>query len=159
MYDYRVMIELSPEQIRRYIRMYHRRKDWPVMAVLSGCAAVFLVLIWFFRIILTLRLKLILTAVVLAILLCLLLMFRTIRLLYLKKRKPFAIGPHLSMEIRDGYFNVNCGGEMKGYPPRYLKGKITKKGDFILINKKDMIVIPKSALTPNMAEKVKEYFI
>lgn len=47
---------------------------------------------------------------------------------------------------------------MKGFPRGYLNGKITKKGDYVLTNKKDIIVIPKDVLTQNMANEIKEYY-
>ena len=63
------------------------------------------------------------------------------------------------MEIRDGYFNINCSGVMKGFPKGYLNGKITKNGDYILTNKKDIIIIPKEVVTPKIAEEIKDYYV
>lgn len=158
MYQYRTMFELSQEQIKKYIKIYHRKMDWPFTLFIALCAVIFLVLTWVFNIINTLPLKVMVSACIIAIFLIIFVIFRALRLKYLTKKPPFAIGPHLSMEIRDGYFNVNCSGVMKGFPKRYLNGKITRKGDYILTNKKDMIFIPKSAMNANMADEIKEYF-
>lgn len=158
MYRFRVMFELSEEQIKKYIRYYERRRDWPVTLFLALSAAIFLFLTLFSGIIGSISLKAIICAVIIVVFLIILLLFKVIRLKLLRKKPPFAIGPYLSMEIRDGYFNVNCSGVMKGFPRGYLNGKITKKGDYVLTNKKDIIVIPKDVLTQNMANEIKEYY-
>ena len=158
MYQYRIMFELSQQQIKKYIKIYHRKMDWPISLFIGLCAAIFLVLIWIFNIISNLSLKVTVSVCIIAIFLIIYVIFRAIRIGYLIKKPPFAIGPHISMEIRDGYFNVNCCGFMKGYPKNYLNGKITRNGDYILTNRKDMIVIPRAEINMNMAEELKEYF-
>ncbi len=158
MYQYRIMFELSQQQIKKYIKIYHRKMDWPISFFIALCAVIFLVLTWVFNIINDLSLKIIVSVFIIVIFLIIFSIFKAIRIRYLIKKPPFAIGPHILMEIRDGYFNVNCCGFMKGFPKKYLNGKITRNGDYILTNRRDMIVIPKAEITPNMADEIKEYF-
>ena len=159
MYRFRVMFELSEQQIKKYIRYYERRRDWPVTLFLSMSAVIFLCLTLFSGIIVSKGLKAIICAATVLIYLLLLFLFKFIRLKFLKKKPPFAIGPYLSMEIRDGYFNINCSGVMKGFPKGYLNGKITKNGDYILTNKKDIIIIPKEVKKKKIAEEIKDYYV
>lgn len=52
MYRFRVMFELSEEQIKKYIRYYERRRDWPVTLFLALSAAIFSVfntVFWHYR--------------------------------------------------------------------------------------------------------------
>ncbi len=158
MYRFRVMFEMSEEQIKKYIHHYEIRRDWPFTLFITLSAVVFLCLTLFTDIISTKMLKAVICAATVLIFLAVFLLFKFIRLKLLRKKPPFAIGPYLSMEIRDGYFNVNCSGVMKGFPRKYLNGRINKNGDYILTNKKDIIIIPKGTLNANMEEEIKEYY-
>ena len=158
MYRFRVTYELSKQQIKKYIKIYQRKKDLPISLFLVLAMIVFLVLVIFFDIINTLLLKIIISIVIVLFFVSVYLLFNFIRFKILIKKPPFAIGPYITIEIRDGYFNVNCSGVMKGFPKGYLNGKINKKGDYILINKKDIIVIPSEVITPNIANELKTYF-
>ena len=62
MYRFRVMFELSEEQIKKYIRYYERRRDWPVTLFLALSAAIFLFLTLFSGIIGSISLKAIICA-------------------------------------------------------------------------------------------------
>ncbi len=150
---------MNNKQIKKYIGVYERRRDRPFVFIVIMIAVVFLSLTIFLDIINTLYLKLIICAVVIAFVVLFLMAFKAIRKKYLRMKLPFAIGSHVTFEVRDGYLNINCSGIMKGYPPNSLKRKVTMGGDYILTHKKDIIVIPKNVLTPMVVDELENYVI
>lgn len=163
MYRFRTTFELSYMQMTQYVRLYAKKADVPMMITMYTIAVVFLAVAIYFGI--TQKWFETIFFVLLAI--CSV-VFRFILMIVhqelLLKKLPFAIGSHISMELQDDFFHVNCSGQMKSY----LKGDLTKivltNGDYILWKKKkrmfqkrDIIVIPATVLTDLMRSELEHF--
>ncbi len=163
MYRFRTTFELSYTQMTQYVRLYAKRADMPMMVVMYIISAVFLAGAIYFGV--TQKVFEAIFFVLLAI--CSVVMRYILMILHhelLLKRLPFAIGTHISMELQDDFFHVNCSGQMKSY----LKGDLDKivltNGDYVLwkkrkrmFQKRDIIVIPATVLTDLMRSELEQF--
>lgn len=153
MYRFRTTFELNQMQIRRFLLIYTKpvnRCSFIIFLSLAICMLGMAVYCLIGQNILKMLFFLIMAGIccVLQLVLCL------IRLEILTKYPPYAIGGYVTLEMQDGFFHVNCSGQMKSYSKGDLMKYKGKEEDYILFKKKkplfgkrDMIVIPAEAMT------------
>lgn len=163
MYRFRTTFELSYTQMTQYVRLYAKKSDIPIIVIMYTIAVAFLAAAIYFGI--TQRWFETIFFVLLAV--CSVVFRFILTILHqelLLKKLPFAISNHISIELQDDFFHVNCSGQMKSY----LKGDLTKiiltNGDYILWKKKkrmfqkrDIIVIPATVLTDLMRSELEQF--
>ena len=158
MYRFRVGFELSDERIRQYIRIYENKKDWLLTIFFTVLTVAFIVYVFVGDWLDTMFLKGSAAIAAVIAFLFLIIIFKTLRRTLLFRKPPFGIGHYLALEMRDGFFNVNSSGSIKGFAKGELKQKKLKNGDILLTQGRDMIFIPKDVITPNLQEDLKGFF-
>ena len=157
MYRFRTTFELSPIQIKDYMKVYEKNISRPlVLAEIFTIIVCIFVSIYFFFI----KLHILKGAICILCAAIIFLVVTIIRLVILEvlwQKEPFAIGPYVTLEL-DEFFHVNCSGQMKSYMKGTLKKKVMKNGDYILYKKKDMIIIPYNVLTNHIRSEIDNYF-
>lgn len=156
MYRFRTTFEMNQMQIRRFLLLYTKSANMRSLIVFVSLACVMLGIAVYFVVGQKNMLKMLFFLIVSGICCVLHMVLCLIRLEILTKHPPYAIGGYITMEMQDGFFHVNCSGQMKSYSKGDLM-KYTGKGkieDYILFKKKkpffgkrDMIVIPAEVLT------------
>lgn len=155
MYRFRTTFELNQMQIRRFLLIYAKPVNrwslivfWSLAVCMLGMAV--------YCVTKQDILRMVFFLIMAGICFVLQLVFCLVRLEILTKHPPYAIGGYVTLEMQDGFFHVNCSGQMKSYSKGDLiKYEGNEKGaDYILFKKKkplfgkrDMIVIPAEAMT------------
>lgn len=148
MYMFKTALEMTPEEIQLYTGVYAARRSRPAVAVLLVLTA---------AVAAAAKMRSPLLAAAAVFTFAMIFIYRlALRKIYGKK-PPFAIGPYVSIELRDGFLHVNCSGKMKSYPPGYLEMDI-KNGSYILTRKKDMVVIPRRVLNRLIVGELAKFF-
>ncbi len=165
MYRFRTTFELSYFQMVQYVRLYAKRVDIPIRITMGSIGVVLLAIAVYFAI----TQKWFETAFFILMSVCSVISMFILTIVHqelLLRKLPFAIGSHITMELQDGFFHVNCSGQMKSYSKGDLTRVILTNGDYILWKKKnrlfqtrDIIVIPAEKLTELMRSEIEQFLV